>query len=882
MRKARVFPDSSCFRLYCHPWDEITRSSANKVPKLETLYSAENHQSVSGVEDLLGKHEGRAPSCLPILLVLLVGLAGLPAAYVVPSSSQGAEAANETSTTAATSFGTTRTSTIPTLTTASDEIRVGNKTLGSLTAAYSANQVVVKYRRLAKIHATEKNHDVRSEKKLLLERLVLLNVTEGKVKDVIEALRNDPDVEYVEPNYIRTVSFIPNDPYYIYQWHFTAIQMNQAWDISTGQGVTVAVIDTGVAYEDYLGFRQAPDLSGTTFVSGWDFVNNDAHPNDDYGHGTHVCGTIAQSTNNGIGVAGVAFNARIMPIKVLDQQGNGWDSDVANGITWAVNNGAKIISLSLGGPDYSQTLEDAVNYAYAHGVTVVASSGNDNSGSVGYPAAYVNAIAVGAVRYDQTRAYYSNYGTALDFVAPGGDVRVDQNGDGYADGVLQQTFCNPEWDSTGCSVTDPTDFHYYFLQGTSMAAPHVSGLAALLYAAGYTTPDQIRQRMINGAKDLGSPGWDQYYGHGLIQCYNTFGPRAGVSQPYVLGFKVSGQVYSDSAVGDYYYSSTGWSPTDASFTVDLGAGESLFLIGTAQVWNDYPSIGSSIGITRGGTLVSGDMFAAGATITSRELASAIAVDTPGAGTWTYALAAKTDPGGKVWISQPYILGFIVSNVHSSSVMGDYSYSSTGWSSSPASFTVDLGAGESLFLIGTAQVWNDYPSIGSSIAITRDGARISGDMFAAGATIASRELATAVAIDTPGAGTYTYSLSAKTDPGGKAWISQPYVLGFKVSGVYSGSVLGDYYYSTTGWSPTGASFDASVGTGESMFLIGSSQLWNDYSSVGSSIAITQNGVRVSGDMFAAGATITHRELAVAIAVSSPGAGTWTYSLSAKTD
>ena len=313
------------------------------------------------------KREGRVPSYLPFLLILLVGLVSLPiSANVVSSQVQQAD------TPGVGLLGTSRHQ--------SDDIQVGNRTVGNANVTYSANQVVLKYKPLAKKTAAQKHADVMSEKKLLLERVVLLNVTKGKVKDIIEKLRNDPDVEYVEPNYIRIASFTPNDPYYSYQWHFTAIQMNNAWDISTGLGVTVAVIDTGVAYENYLEFRQAPDLSGTTFVSGWDFVNNDAHPNDDYGHGTHVCGTIAQTTNNGIGVAGVAFNARIMPIKVLDQQGNGWDSDVANGITWAVNNGAKIISLSLGGPDYSQTLEDAVNYAYTHGVTVVASSGNDNSG----------------------------------------------------------------------------------------------------------------------------------------------------------------------------------------------------------------------------------------------------------------------------------------------------------------------------------------------------------------------------------------------------------------------------------------------------------------------------------------------------------------------
>ena len=244
------------------------------------------------------------------------------------------------------------------------------------------------------------------------------------------------------------------------------------------------------------------------------------------------------------------------------------------------------------------------------------------------------------------------------------------------------------------------------------------------------------------------------------------------------------------------------------------------------------------------------------------------------------LRRRTQAGRRV--SQPYILGFIVSDVHSSSVTGDYSYSSTGWSASPASFTVDLGAGESLFLIGTAQVWNDYQSIGSSMGITRVAFLCQAICLLPGQLSASREFASAVAVDTPGAGSFTYALSAKTDPGGNAWISQPYLLAFKVPSVYSSSVTGDYYYSTKSWSQTGASFDATVGSGESMFLIGTSQLWNDYSSVGSSIAITQGDVRVSGDMFAAGATISHRELAVAIAVSTPGAGTWTYSLSAKTD
>jgi len=257
--------------------------------------------------------------------------------------------------------------------------------------------------------------------------------------------------------------------------------------------------------------------------------------------------------------------------------------------------------------------------------------------------------------------------------------------------------------------------------------------------------------------------------NGWLKAHFTGQPEAGVSQGYVLGFKVS-NVYSDSYLGEYYISSTGWLATDASFQVTLNAGESFFLMGSAQVWNDYANIGSSIAVCRDGVRISGDMFAAGATITSRELATAIAVDTPGAGTYTYSLCGKTDPGGRAALSQGYVLGFKVSNVYSSSYLGEDYVSTTGWSATDASFQVTLGAGESLFLIGSAQVWNDYANVGSSIAVCRDGARVSGDMFAAGATLTSRELAIAIAVDTPsaiavdtlGTGTYTYSLSAKTD------------------------------------------------------------------------------------------------------------------------
>ncbi|RLE15192.1 hypothetical protein DRI96_00280, partial [Candidatus Aerophobetes bacterium] len=309
-------------------------------------------------------------------------------------------------------------------------------------------------------------------------------------------------------NYIVHAYWIPNDPYYSYQWHLTQINMPSAWDIEKGgsSNVIVAVLDTGVAYEDYGSYKQAPDLAGTNFVSGYDFVNDDSHPNDDNGHGTHVTGTIAQTTNNGVGVAGVAFNCSIMPVKVLDAQGSGTHQQVADGLYWAVNNGAKVINCSLGGTYGSTTLYNAIKYAYDHGVIIVAAAGNDGSSSISYPAAYDECIAVGAVRYDKTRAYYSNYGTGIELMAPGGDTSVDQNGDGYVDGVLQQTF----------SGGDPTNFSYWFWQGTSMATPHVTGIVALMLSHGATGIENIRNILHSTAEDLGDPGYDNEYGYGLV------------------------------------------------------------------------------------------------------------------------------------------------------------------------------------------------------------------------------------------------------------------------------------------------------------------------------------------------------------------------------
>jgi len=335
---------------------------------------------------------------------------------------------------------------------------------------------------------------------------------------VVGLLEMEDVVEYAELNYFASLYFVPDDPFYApYQWNLQnettgGINMEAAWDIETGDpNVIVAVLDTGVAYEDYGRFRKAPDLAQTSFVAGYDFVNEDAHPNDDQGHGTHVTGTIAQSTDNARGVAGIAFGCSIMPIKVLDNKGVGNSFDIARGIYHAAENGAHVINMSFGSPDRSRAIEQALAFAYGRGVTIVCAAGNGfaDGNLPSYPAAHNDyCIAVGAVRYDDTRAYYSGTGPHLDVVAPGGDLRVDQNRDGYPDGIIQQTF-----------TVDPSTFNYYFFQGTSSAAPHVSGIAALLISQGVMDPHAVRAAIEGTARDVGPPGWDPEYGWGVVDAH---------------------------------------------------------------------------------------------------------------------------------------------------------------------------------------------------------------------------------------------------------------------------------------------------------------------------------------------------------------------------
>ena len=375
------------------------------------------------------------------------------------------------------------------------------------------------------------------------------------------ALAARGDVEYAQPRYRAHAMTTPNDPLYSRQWHFPAIDMERAWDINPGatSEVVVAVLDGGVAYRDVtirytadafqlepggptypaLGsvevpFAAAPELGPSSrFVAPRDFIWNDTLPVDLDGHGTHVAGTIGQVTNNGVGVAGMAYNVRIMPVKVISETWDdifespniGTDDVVARGIRYAADNGAHVINLSIGrtAGGAAPAVEAAIRYAIGRGAFVAVAAGNTRATGnqqnryAEFAPAIDGLIAVGAVGRDLAVAYYSTTGPSVEIAAPGGD---QLRGGGDA-GVLQQTvdldlaltyeagparFGPPRFDA----------FRYYFFQGTSMATPHVSGLAAMLRQQGLTGPAAIEAAMKQFARDLGTAGRDNDYGYGLI------------------------------------------------------------------------------------------------------------------------------------------------------------------------------------------------------------------------------------------------------------------------------------------------------------------------------------------------------------------------------
>jgi serine protease len=355
------------------------------------------------------------------------------------------------------------------------------------------------------------------------EHLYRLSADPDTLRAIAASLDGEPLLEGIEPEIVyelpdNAASFADapmpekkprvevNDPMYPLQWHMEQIHAAEAWTHTRGEGVVVAVIDTGVAWKDAAGVKRLPDMNGTEFVAGESFISGLPEGLDDHAHGSHVAGTIAQTTNNGIGVAGVAHKAKIMPLKVLSKDGRGAVPGIANAIRYAADHGAHVINMSLGGPLPSKVLAKAIEYAHKKGVVTVCAAGNEHISRVGYPAANKFAVAVSATDYERNLTFYSNWGKDIDVAAPGGDTRSDKNGDGHPDGVLQNTI----------RVGKPMENDYLWFQGTSMASPHAAGVAALVVASGVTNPDEVERVMKATAKHPKGAKWDEKYGAGII------------------------------------------------------------------------------------------------------------------------------------------------------------------------------------------------------------------------------------------------------------------------------------------------------------------------------------------------------------------------------
>ncbi len=322
-----------------------------------------------------------------------------------------------------------------------------------------------------------------------------LYTVEGDSK-LLKTLRNSDLKKYtesIEADYIYHAFIAPNDPDYSKQWNLRGINIERAWEENHGEGITVAVIDTGVS--------KVPDLRETEFVEGYDFVNDRSNAEDDNGHGTHVAGTIAQSTNNNYGVAGIAYKAKIMPLKVLSGTGGGSVGDIAEAIRFAVDNKADVINMSLGGGGETQVMKEAIEYAYSKGVVIVAAAGNADDNSAAYPARFPHVIGVSAVDASGNKAPYSNFGAGIDIAAPGGSDTGK---------IIQETI-------------DPAkggEAAFLGFQGTSMAAPHVAGVVALIKAAGIKEPNAVLEVLQQSARKIKDDPFN-HFGAGQLDAGNA-------------------------------------------------------------------------------------------------------------------------------------------------------------------------------------------------------------------------------------------------------------------------------------------------------------------------------------------------------------------------
>jgi thermitase len=319
-----------------------------------------------------------------------------------------------------------------------------------------------------------------------IERKGLAETRERALQGKLDDLRDDPGVAVADYNYIRTASFLPDDPHFGGQWGLKKTTFPGAWNNARGAGAKIAIIDSGV-------YQNHPDIGRISAQK--DYVDDDAVANDPYGHGTHVAGIAAALTDNGRGVAGGCPRCELLVARVLDANGDGTDADIIDSIGWSVRHGADVINLSFGRGTKSGVLETKINSAYANGAVIVAAAGNmgltRQPTQPQYPAAYKKVIAVSATNENDKLAGFSSHGNWVDLAAPGTYILSTRAGGGY-----------------------------YEESGTSEAAPFVSALAGLLASEGKTA-SEIRRRMQSTATDLGASGYDPSFGHGRINAYKA-------------------------------------------------------------------------------------------------------------------------------------------------------------------------------------------------------------------------------------------------------------------------------------------------------------------------------------------------------------------------
>jgi serine protease len=420
------------------------------------------------------------------------------------------------------------------------------------TAAYAPGEVVVRYERGADHRAVERAVGVGAAQ-AIAPRTRLLQIRDGdSIEATIAQLRARPEVATAAPNARATLAgFIPKDPgragveggWQRLQWNFLAgsgVNAPDAWqhlidvDLPGGRGTVVAVLDTGVAYSTRDRFKKSTDFQRADFVRGYDFVDDDPFPHDENGHGTHVASTIGESTHNDRGVTGLAYGAKIMPVRVLNARGEGESAAITAGIRFAVRHDADVINLSF---EFDDTFRQftaseipdvlaAVRFAARRGVVVVAAAGNFERPAISYPARAQTVIAVGATTEHGCRARYSNIGRGLDIVAPGGgpddpDDATCPKGLPEGRDIYQTTF---PWAGVQSAPRSSSSYRRFGLPsgfiGTSMAAPHVTAAAALVIASGILgpnpTPQAVQERLQATATDAGVPGYDEAYGFGRL------------------------------------------------------------------------------------------------------------------------------------------------------------------------------------------------------------------------------------------------------------------------------------------------------------------------------------------------------------------------------